>query len=217
VSAVSARRPRIEAPAATAAGVPDPPGDPTEAIVEAAARCFARFGIARTRVEDIAGEAGLLRPNVYRYFAGKDAIVHEVVVRQIRHHHARLTRRYPLKGAPADLIVKALVSGIEESARDLYATSLIRHEAAGLTATFLTSSPDVIGAIREYWVPVLTWARRQGVLRADVDIDAAIRWLTFLQYSYLSMPELSPRGQALEAELRQFVVPSLLRTRPKTR
>jgi AcrR family transcriptional regulator len=186
-------------------------GDPAEVIVEAAARCFARWGVPRTRVEDIAAEAGIARPNVYRYFASKDAIVLEVVVQQIRHHHRRLTRRYPLRGPAADLIVNALVSGVAESGRDFYATALLRPDSATTTAGFLASSSEVMAAVRDYWEPVLAYAREQGELRPEIDVDDAVRWLTFVQFSYLAIPEMTPKGARLAADLRAFVVPALIR------
>lgn len=212
MSPPATRPARIESPSAPGPATRSRAADPTEAILEAAVRCFARTGIERTRVEEIAREAGIVRPNVYRYFASKDAIVHEVVLRQIRSHHHRLRERYPLRGPAADLIVKALVSGIQESALDSFATVLISHEAAATTATLLRSSLPIAEAISEYWVPVLTWAREQGELRPDVVIADAVRWLTFLQFSYLTLPELAARGARLRGELRQFVVPALLVT-----
>jgi len=44
------------------------------AIVAAAKTCFLRFGYAKTSLDDIATEAGLSRPLLYRKFADKEAI-----------------------------------------------------------------------------------------------------------------------------------------------
>lgn len=185
--------------------------EPAEAILEAAARCFARWGVPRTRVEDIAKEAGFARPNVYRYYPGKDAIVLAVVVAQIRHHHRRLAERLPLEGPVAEIVVPALVSGIIESGKDFYATGLVRPESANATAGHLATAPEVQAAVAEYWEPVLRYAGDRGELRPEVEVADAVRWITFVQFGYLALPELTPDPAQLDRDLRMFVVPALLR------
>lgn len=44
-------------------------------ILAAAVLCFGRRGIHQTSMQEIAGEAGMSAPNVYRYFPSKDSIV----------------------------------------------------------------------------------------------------------------------------------------------
>lgn len=185
--------------------------DPAAAIVGAAARCFSRWGIPRTRVEDIAVETGIARPHIYRYFASKDAIVHAVVLRQIRHHHRRLAERFPHKGPAADLIIGSLISGIRETVADPDMDFLVGAESANLTAASLTSSPEVLAELRTHWEPLLKYARRRGELRDGVNIDSAARWLVFLQFSYLALPALVPPTEELHAELKAFVLPALLK------
>jgi AcrR family transcriptional regulator len=167
--------------------------------------------VPRTRVEDIAKEAGFARPNVYRYYPSKDAIVLGVVVTQIRLHHARLSRRLPLAGPAAEIVVPALVSGIVESGKDFYATGLVRPESANATAGHLATAPEVQVAVAEYWEPVLKYARDRGELRPEVDLADAVRWITFVQFGYLAIPELTPDPDQLDRDLRMFVVPALLR------
>ena len=41
-------------------------------IVAAARACFARFGVSKTRMDDVAKRAGMPRPHLYEYVAGKD-------------------------------------------------------------------------------------------------------------------------------------------------
>jgi AcrR family transcriptional regulator len=193
-----------------AAAAPDPAlaNDPAAAIVEAAARCFARWGIPRTRVEDIAVEVGIARPHIYRHFASKDAIVHAVVLRQIRHHHRRLAERFPHQGPAADLIIGSLISGIRETAADPDMKFLVG--AAHVTAQSLTSSPEIVAELRTHWTPLLEYARGRGELRDGLDIAKAARWLVFVQFSYLALPEMVPPPPELDDELRRFVLPALI-------
>lgn len=45
-----------------------------EAILDAALACFARYGLRRTAMEDIAREAGVSRAALYHHFGGKEAL-----------------------------------------------------------------------------------------------------------------------------------------------
>src|SRR3546814_18879186 len=47
-------------------GVPPVPAVELDPYLDAAARCFTRFGITRTRVPDVAAEVGVSRVTVYR-------------------------------------------------------------------------------------------------------------------------------------------------------
>jgi AcrR family transcriptional regulator len=47
-------------------------------ILNAALRVFARDGVSRSRIADIAAEAGISTPTLYEYFASKEALAYEV-------------------------------------------------------------------------------------------------------------------------------------------
>jgi AcrR family transcriptional regulator len=57
--------------------------DRREAILEAATRLSLRWGFRKTTIEDIAQACGLERASVYYYFKNKDAILAEVVRREV--------------------------------------------------------------------------------------------------------------------------------------
>lgn len=190
-----------------------PAADSAGAIVDAAARCFARWGIPRTRVEDVAAEAGVSRTHIYRYFASKDAIVHAVVLREIHLHHRRLSERFPHKGPAADLIIGTLVSGILEASHDTYTKFLLSSDSARVTAHSIRSSPEIITRICAHWEPILEYARRRGELKEEIDIKDATQWLTFLEFSYIALPELIPDKNRLVHELKTFMIPALLQDR----
>src|SRR3546814_15525150 len=52
-----------------------PAGTIQDRLLDAALACFRRLGGKRSRIEDIASEAGLARTAVYRYYPNKRAIV----------------------------------------------------------------------------------------------------------------------------------------------
>lgn len=74
-----------------AAAVPEPQSGPVpDRLLEAALTCFRRLGGKRTRIEDIAAEAGIARTAVYRHYQNKRAIVAALATRWLAEDEARL-------------------------------------------------------------------------------------------------------------------------------
>lgn len=72
------------------AGKPATPGPVPDRLLDAALLCFRRLGGKRTRIEDIAAEAGVARTAVYRYFPNKRAIVAALATRWLAEDETRL-------------------------------------------------------------------------------------------------------------------------------
>lgn len=137
-------------PAATSSGtVPD-------RLLDAALACFRRRGGKRTRIEDIAAEAGVARTAVYRYFPNKLAIVAALATRWLAEDETRLagiardTSRNPAERLKAFLLADAeaarryltdssLVEVLDEVARNIAPVTQqhrahVRRHLAGLLA-----------------------------------------------------------------------------------
>src|ERR1700752_2774427 len=95
-----------------------PGSDTRDRILSAAASCFRRNGVGATRMEDIADEAGMQRPHLYRYFSGKDDMVRQVIVDEVRRRGQDLRRRLSLNGPVGPLLLQSLVDGLDLSAAD---------------------------------------------------------------------------------------------------
>src|SRR5829696_1254305 len=109
---------------------PEPAVEATAArILEAAARCLGRWGIAKTTVDDIAREAGVARATVYRYFTGgKDQLVVAVGVYEEGRFYAQLAPQLEQAASLAD----ALTIAIRDASRFLNGhgvlNTLLEHE-----------------------------------------------------------------------------------------
>src|SRR5881227_2971221 len=91
-------------------------------IVDAALRCIARWGVAKTTLDDVAREASCSRATIYRLVpGGKDALLEATVQAELARFFVELRRR--LEGAGDDL-EELVVAGIVFAAR-----SLAGHEA----------------------------------------------------------------------------------------
>ena len=180
-----------------------------EDIYGAALASFERHGVRRTLMEDVAREAGVSRPTIYYYFPDKDALVLEVIVRQVREIHRQIRDTVdPEGGLPA--MIEASLTTIRLSSENQYLQLLTQPDTAGLTAR-LAESDIVMGLQRELWYPMLEAARERGELRIDRDFDDLIRWITFLEFSLLTSGAVF--GFTTEAERRDalsaYLVPAL--------
>ena len=194
------------------ASVPAEPSDDSqhERIVVAATTCFERWGVPRTRMEDIAKEAGIARPTLYRYFPSKEALQQAVMVRHIRRRAAELHKAVPRRGPTGPLILKALLAGILEPPGDRVSESVLGTDAVHNTARMVAESEAISDAMREYWEPYLRHAADRHELRDGVTIESAVRWLTMIVFHILTLPELAPASERLTADLQTFVVAAIV-------
>lgn len=86
------------------------------ALLLAAGRCMARWGISKTTVADLATEAGCSRATVYRVFpGGKDQIMATYGIYELKGFFAEVTRRVESQ----DTLEEALVTLITSATRGL--------------------------------------------------------------------------------------------------
>lgn len=185
-----------------------------ERIVTAALACFERWGVQRTRMEDIAKEAGVARPALYRSFASKEALQQAVMVRHIRRRAHELHERVPRRGPAGPLILRALLAGIVEPPGDSVSTSVLGPDVVHDTARAVADSEAIAEAMNDYWEPYLVHAAERGELRAGVTIEAAVRWLTMIVFYFLTLPEVAPPAERLPLDLQTFVVDAIVRSAP---
>jgi len=130
-------------------------------LADAALRCIARQGIAKTTLDDVARAAGCSRATVYRVFpGGKDGLLSAVVDTEVARFFSALA--LPM-GAASDL-EDVLVVGMTEAARRITGhpglSFLLEHE------------PEVV-------LPHLTFSHMDGILAVSSTFTAPFlgRWL----------------------------------------
>ena len=136
-------------------------------IIEAAYACVARYGLAKTTVDDAAREAGLSRATLYRYFpGGRDELVRAVVRWETMRFFGRL---YEVL-AGIDDIEEVVATGITyaHQAADGHAVfqKVLQTEPELLLARLTVESGRVIDMVAAFLRPYverhMTADRRQG-------------------------------------------------------
>jgi AcrR family transcriptional regulator len=177
-------------------------------VLDAARSCFSRYGVARTRVEDVAKAAGISRPLLYLHFEGRNGLIEALIDDEISRLVERNRARIPMDGTFAEALIEGSLAAVELGRSDELLADLF--ESAGMeNLPQLLLQPDrpprpmVFGL----WKPVLDRARETGELRPDVSDEDVIEWLMTVHYMLLQRTDLDPDRQ--RHLLEQFVLPAL--------
>ena len=180
--------------------------DPGERrVLDAALRCIARWGVAKTSLDDIAREAGVSRATVYRLFpGGKDVLVAALVADQLGTFFATLGARLEQADDLEDLLVAGITTASRALAGHAALQFLLAHEPEAVLPHVAFGHFDtVLGAAAAFLAPWLT---------PHTGADLALRageWVARLVVSYSLSP--SPSFDFTdEDDVRRFAAAYLL-------
>ncbi|HVE94223.1 MAG TPA: helix-turn-helix domain-containing protein [Acidimicrobiales bacterium] len=177
-------------------------------IVEAALRCVARWGIAKTTLDDVARESGLSRATVYRAVpGGKDGLVELVVDAELAQFFAAVT------GAAenAETLEDALVAAMTEATRRLRSHPglqfVLAHEPEHVLPRIAFGHlDDVLRHVAGVATPFLVrWLPER-------DAELTAEWITRIVLSYATTSSASfelTDPESTRRLVRTFVLPGL--------
>ena len=178
-------------------------------ITAAALRCIARWGVAKTTLDDVAREAGVSRATVYRVFpGGKDGLMESVARAEV----GRFLAGVATAMAAAESLEDTLVRGMAEAGRRILGHDALRFLMAHEPETVLSrlafaKLDEVLATAAGLAAPYL-----ERWLPAD-DASRAAEWVARLVLSYACTPGDSGVDIASEASVRRlvrtFVLPGL--------
>lgn len=154
-------------------------------ILEATYRCVARWGLAKTTVEDAAREAGLSRATVYRYFpGGRDELVRSVVVWEFMHFFVRLYEEVSDAGTLEEVMERGIRFAHQAIVDHEVLQRVLETEPERLLPTLTVESSRIVGVIADFLTPYLV----RHELASGVDVGEAADFLARMVLSYMSAP-----------------------------
>jgi AcrR family transcriptional regulator len=186
-------------------------GDALKPIVAAARECFARVGIQRTRMEDVARGAGVSRQAIYRYVSGREDLVELAILERCSEFADELIAGTAVD--PPD-VVEAIVDlslRMVRLAREDEEFIYLAEATPRIRLNLLLSSATspIHAMVARCFNPLFDHAERHGLLRDDITRREMVEWMQ----SVLTV--LTPRADQDLSEqrryLREFAVRALLR------
>jgi AcrR family transcriptional regulator len=179
-------------------------------ILAATYACVARWGLAKTSVEDAAREAGVSRATVYRYFpGGREQLMHDVVSWE----YERFFRRLYEEVQAATSLEEVLEVGLPFASRSIkdheVLQRILKTEPDVLLPTLTVEATSTSGVIAAFLVPHL----EAHPLLPGVDVAEAAGFLARMVLSYIASPgrwDLDDPAQVsalVRAELLAGIVP----------
>ena len=186
-------------------------GTQRQRVLDGVLRCIARWGMAKTTLEDIAREAGCSRATVYRLFpGGKDSILEALIEAEVTRFFGELADRIDGVGPLEELLVVGMTYAATVLAEHGALQYLLAHEPELVLPRLSFHQLDevllmVSGVVGPYLAPHVG---------AD-EAPRAAEWLTRVVLSYALCPSATVDLRDPESTrrlVRTYLIPGLTRT-----
>lgn len=152
---------------------------PRDKVIVAARQCFAEFGVAGTRMDDVARRAGLSRTHLYTFVTGRAQLVELAAAARLQELGTTLGERGRQTGgdiseAIVELIVATVLVGRDDTEFVMLAEAMPRFAVNRLLTSDTSPVHHVTTVI---FGPLLGRALSEGRLRTDVPSAAIVEWL----------------------------------------
>jgi AcrR family transcriptional regulator len=167
-------------------------------ILAAASACFAREGFHRTTMDDIVRAARLSPGAIYRYYAGKEAIIDAIAAERHTHEAALIANAAAGAGddtaAALRAIARAFLAPLADAAERERRRVGVQLWAEALRSPRLrTVARAGIARPRRLLAGVLRAGQRRGKVPAELDADAAARAMIALFQGFILQQAWDPR------------------------
>ncbi len=178
-------------------------------LLDAAAACYLRLGVAKTTAADIARELGISRATLYRRFGSHEAIFLAVLTRESEAMAAEAETFLAAIDDPAERIVEGIVFSVRQ-VRDRPVHAAVFGGDAAAWATGQAFQEEALRRIGDAGLrPMLVPALDAGTLTESEFADL-IDWILRVLISYAVIPGTGGRSpDEIRRQLRAWFLPSL--------
>ena len=156
-----------------------------ERLLQATYDCVARWGLAKTTVEDAAREAGVSRATVYRYFpGGRDELISAVVGWEFARFFLRLYEEVHDADTLEEVLERGLVFAHNAILEHEVLQRILQTEPEILLPRMTVEANDTHNLVAEFLLPYLV---RYG-MSEGTDPEVAADFLARMVLSYISSP-----------------------------
>jgi AcrR family transcriptional regulator len=160
-----------------------------ERLLEATYTCVARYGMAKTTVDDVVKVSGVSRATIYRHFpGGRDELLRQTVGWELGRYFTQLGDH--VRDAPdlAELLRRGLVYARRSLREHEVLRKILDTEPDRLLPLLSTESARTLPFIASFLTPYLQREAAAGRLRAGVDVERAADYLARAVLSLIGSP-----------------------------
>jgi AcrR family transcriptional regulator len=181
------------------------PSADLDPFLDAAARCFARHGLRRTSVQDVARELGVDRTTVYRQVGTIPQQARLLAARELHRMVASIPGRAPQPVGPVG-VIEIMASVIEDVRSHPVIAKLLADDTDTITLTTLAELPPLLERVATGLSPMLAAAMSAGVL-APREPNILAEWLIRLVVTLVLVPPKVDLGTFLSELLLPALTP----------
>jgi AcrR family transcriptional regulator len=198
--------------------VSDGPADLRERVLAGAYDCVARFGMAKTTVDDVAKASGVSRATIYRLFpGGRDQVLRETVGWEMNRFFARLAEAVEEAPDFETLVEEALIYAHRAVNDHEVLQKVLVTEPDVLLPLMTIEQHRVLRYITAYLHPLLEREAAEGRLQPGLDVAAAADFVARMALSIMASPgavDLTDPGQ-VHALVRRRLLAGILVPDPR--
>ena len=184
------------------------PAVDSDAVFDAAASCYLRFGVAKTTAADIAGAMGISRATLYRRFGSHEAIFLSVLARESAAMAADAEIHLAGVEDPVERILEGVIFAIQEIGDRPVQAAVFGHDSAAWAATKAIHA-EALRHVGEAGVrPLLASALPNGTV-SDQEMTDLIDWILRILTSYAAVPGAGGRQpDEIRRQLSEWFLPA---------
>ncbi|MBS9375055.1 TetR/AcrR family transcriptional regulator [Rhodococcus sp. B50] len=187
-------------------------------ILKATETMFQRYGVVKTTMDDIAKEAGVSRPTVYRYFGDRDSLIVALIEARSRRLFGKARDYLRERETFAEQIVDGLIFLVDRGRQDPIVRLIVSPEHMDMATALVGSSGLAARLTYEMWAPLLEEARARGEIREGLTDEEICQWIALVQLILVGRLDFNSEDDPDNRRmLTNFLLPCIVNDAPAPR